>query len=174
MRSNAAPLFGVAPFLDVDTRRPLTKTVLFSLDLESRFYAVLSKAASKWPSVKSTPIEVPGTETAKRHAKVFVISRKDRNGILTPGRYIMNEFTDKKEKAFLDACGAISVEAGWKLKSCITLTQRRYGHPEGVNLTTLMRGSHDPGVAAPHCDRYGHVEGIDPRKKVADEAIVVR
>ena len=27
-------------------------------------------------------------------------------GILTPGRYIMNEFTDKNEKAFLDACGA--------------------------------------------------------------------
>ena len=86
----------------------------------------------------------------------------------------MNEFTDKNEEAFLDAYGAISVESGWKLKSCITLTQRRYGHPEGVNLTTLMRGSHDPGVAAPHCDRYGHVEGIDPRKKVADEAIVVR
>ena len=95
-------------------------------------------------------------------------------GILTPGRYIMNEFTDKNEKAFIDACGAISVEPGWKLKSCITLTQRRYGHPEGVNLTTLTRGSHDLGVAAPHCDRYGHVEGIDPRKKVADEAIVVR
>jgi hypothetical protein len=29
----------------VDTRRPLTKNVLFSLYLESRFYAVLSKAA---------------------------------------------------------------------------------------------------------------------------------
>ena len=86
----------------------------------------------------------------------------------------MNGFTDKNEEGFLDAYGAISVEPGWKLKSCITLTQRRYGHPEGVNLTTLMRGSHDPGVAAPHCDRYGHVEGIDPRKKVADEAIVVR
>ena len=86
----------------------------------------------------------------------------------------MNEFADKNEQAFLDACGAISVEPGWKLKSCITLTQRRYGHPEGANLTTLMRGSHDPGVAAPHCDRYGHVEGNDPRKKVANEAIVVR
>ena len=49
----------------------------------------------------------------------------------------------------------------------------RYGHPEGVNLTTLMRGSHDPGVSAPHCDRYGHVEGNDPRQKVAYEAIVV-
>src|ERR1700692_625940 len=60
---------GGAPFLDVDTRRPLTKNVLSSLDLESRLYAVLSKAASKWPSVKSTPIEVPGTETAKRPRK---------------------------------------------------------------------------------------------------------
>ena len=125
----------------------MTKNVLSSLDLESRFYAVLSKAASKWPSVKSTPIEVPGTETAKSRESVR-ISRKDRNGVLTPGRYIMNEFTDKNEQAFLDACGAISVEPGWKLKSCITLTQRRYGHPEGVNLTTLMRGSHDPGLPA--------------------------
>jgi hypothetical protein len=34
----------------------------------------------------------------------------DRNGVLTPGRYIMNEFTDKNEQAFLDACGAIGVE----------------------------------------------------------------
>jgi hypothetical protein len=109
MRSNAALLFGGLPFLDVDTRRPLTKNVLSSLDLESRFYAVLSKAASKWPSVKSTPIEVPGTETAKSRESVR-ISRKDRNGVLTPGRYIMNEFTDKNEQAFLDACGAIGAE----------------------------------------------------------------
>src|ERR1700730_2395044 len=29
---------------------------------------------------------------------------------LRPGRYIMNEFTDKNEQAFLDACGAIGVE----------------------------------------------------------------
>jgi len=49
----------------------------------------------------------------------------------------------------------------------------RYGHAEGVNLTTLMPGSYDHVVAAPHCDRYGHVEGNDPRQKVADEAIVV-
>ena len=49
----------------------------------------------------------------------------------------------------------------------------RYGHPEGVNLTTLMPGRHDHVVAAPHCDRYGHVEGNDPRQKVAYEAIVV-
>ena len=79
----------------------------------------------------------------------------------------MNEFTDKNEQAFLDACGAISVEPGWKLKSCITLTQRRYGHPEGVSLTTLMPESHDPGVAAPLCDRYGHVEGNDPTTRLS-------
>src|SRR6266436_1922154 len=63
----------------------------------------------KWPSVKSTPIEVPGTETAKRPRKCSN-KRKDRNGVLTPSGYIMNEFTDKNEQAFLDACGAIGVE----------------------------------------------------------------
>ena len=83
--------------------------MLSSLDLESRFYAVLSKAASKWPSVKSTPIEVPGTETAKRLRR-YSNKQKDRNGVLTPGRYTMNEFTDKNEQAFLDACGAIGVK----------------------------------------------------------------
>jgi hypothetical protein len=50
---------------DVDTRRPLTNNVLSSIDLESGFYAVLSKAASKWPSVKATPIEVPGPKRPK-------------------------------------------------------------------------------------------------------------
>jgi hypothetical protein len=44
--------------------------VLSSLDLESRFYAVLSKAASKWPSVKATPDGSPGTEMAKRRRSV--------------------------------------------------------------------------------------------------------
>jgi hypothetical protein len=38
---------------------------------------------------------------------------------------------------------------------------------------TLMQGSHEHGVAAPHCDRHGHVDGIDPTKKVAGEAVVV-
>src|ERR1700692_718651 len=46
----------------------------------------------------------------------------------------------------------------------------RYGHPEGVNLTTLLPGSYDHVVAAPDCDRYGHVEGKDPRQKVATPA----
>jgi hypothetical protein len=50
---------------DVDTRRPLTNNVLSCFDLESRFYAVLSKAASKWPSVKATPIGVPGPKRPK-------------------------------------------------------------------------------------------------------------
>src|SRR6266481_6365016 len=157
----------------METRQPLAENVLACLDLESRFYAVLSKAASS--GLASNPRRSKSREPKRPKGRESVrISRKDRNGILTPGRYIMNEFTDKNEQAFLDACGAISVEPGWKLKSCITLTQRRYGHPEGVNLTTLMRGSYDSGVAAPHCDRYGHVKGIDPKKKVADEAIVVR
>ena len=80
-----------------------------SFDLESRFYAVLSKAALKWPSVNSTPIEVPGAETARGRESVR-INRKHRNGVLTPGRDIMNEFTGKSEQAFLDACGAIGVE----------------------------------------------------------------
>ena len=55
----------------------------------------------------------------------------------------------------------------------VDLRADRYGHPEGVNLMTLTPGSYDHVVAAPHCDRYGHVEGNDPRQKVADEAIVV-
>ena len=50
-------------------------------DLESRFYAVFSKAASKWPSVKTSPDRSPGTETAKGRESVR-ISRKDRNGVL--------------------------------------------------------------------------------------------
>ena len=36
-----------------------------------------------------------------------------------------------------------------------------------------MPGIYDHVVAAPHCDRYGHVEGNDPWHKVADEAIAV-
>src|ERR1700719_853452 len=48
-----------------DSRRLMGENGLSLLNLESRFYAVLSKLP-KWPSVKSTLIEVPGTETAKR------------------------------------------------------------------------------------------------------------
>src|ERR1700674_5059501 len=52
-----------------NTGRHLTKYVLHCLSIESRFYAVLSKAASKWPSVKATPDRSPGTEMAKRPRK---------------------------------------------------------------------------------------------------------
>jgi hypothetical protein len=57
-----------------DSRRLMGENGLSSLNLESRFYAVLSKTA-RIPSVKSTPIEVPGTETAKTAASV----RQSRN-----------------------------------------------------------------------------------------------
>jgi hypothetical protein len=66
--------------------------------------------------VKSTPIEVPGTETAKGRESVR-ISRKHGNGVLTPSRYIMNEFTAKNEQVFLDACGAIGVEPNAMVKT---------------------------------------------------------
>jgi hypothetical protein len=39
-------------------RRPLTNNVLSSAELESGFYAVLSKLL-KWPRVKSKPIKDP-------------------------------------------------------------------------------------------------------------------
>jgi len=80
------------------------------VDLESRFYAVLSKAASKWPSVKATPDRSPGTEKAKRPLKCSNKQKRSKWRSLTPGKYIMNESTDKNEQAFLDACGAIGAE----------------------------------------------------------------
>jgi len=43
-----------------DSRRLMGEKGLPLLNLESRFYAVLSKLP-KWPSVKSTLIEIPGT-----------------------------------------------------------------------------------------------------------------
>src|SRR5260221_11152321 len=46
----------------------------------------------------------------KRPKAAKVFERKHRNGVLTPSRYQMNEFTAKNEQAFLDACGAIGVE----------------------------------------------------------------
>jgi hypothetical protein len=78
----------------------------------TRFYQKLLK----WPSVESTPIEVPGTETAKRRGSVR-ISRKNRNGDLRPSRYQMNEFSDTNEQAFLDACVAIGVEPNSMIKA---------------------------------------------------------
>ena len=80
------------------------------VDLESRFYAVLSKAASKWPSVKATPDRSPGTEKAKRPLKCSNKQKRSKWRSLTPGSYIMNESTDKNEQTFLDACGVIGAE----------------------------------------------------------------
>jgi hypothetical protein len=75
----------------------------------------------KWPSVYSTPIEVPGAQTAKGRESVR-ISRKHRNGVLTPSRDIMNEFTGKNEQAFLDACETIGVEP----KAMVNTQKERY------------------------------------------------
>jgi hypothetical protein len=41
---------------------------------------------------------------------MFERAESIENGVLTPSRYQMNEFTVKDEEAFLDACGAIGVE----------------------------------------------------------------
>jgi hypothetical protein len=70
-----------AEYKATDSRRRLTESGRSSAGLESRFYAVLSKLL-KWPSVKSTPIEVPGTETARGRESAQK-SRKQRNGVLT-------------------------------------------------------------------------------------------
>jgi hypothetical protein len=120
MRCNAAPRFVRVPqttdHKNVDSRRPSTENALSWFCLESRFHAVLSKAAYKWPSVKSTPIEVPGTLTATGRESVRK-AKKYQNGILPPDRHIMNEFTDKNEQAFLDACGAIGLEPDATVKA---------------------------------------------------------
>ena len=67
------------------------------------------------------PIEVPGPKRPKGRESVR-ISRKDRNGVLTPGRYIMNEFTEKNKRAFLDSCEVISVEP----KATVNMQKERY------------------------------------------------
>jgi hypothetical protein len=45
----------------------------------------------------------------------------------------------------------------------------RYGHPKDVKLTALVLTSNEHGLAAPHCDKYGHVEGNERRMKSAAE-----
>ena len=80
-----------------------------SSDLESRFYAVLSKAASSGLASNPRRSKSRGAENGQKAAKVFD-KQKGSKCVLTPGRYIMNEFTDKNEQAFLDACGAIGVK----------------------------------------------------------------
>src|SRR6266436_5099037 len=105
-----APFFLKNGFINTSILgRPLTKNVLSSFSLESRFYAVLSKAASS--GLASNPRRSKSREAKRPKGRESVrISRKDRNGVLTPSGYIMNEFTDKNEQAFLDTCGAKGVE----------------------------------------------------------------
>jgi hypothetical protein len=120
MPSNAAPLFARvakssegSPFFltkqrskAVDSGRRLTENGLTSIDLESRFYAVLKGCSS---GLALNPRRSKSREPAKGRESVRR-SRKHRNGVFTPGRHQMNEFTAKNEQAFLDACGAIGVE----------------------------------------------------------------
>jgi hypothetical protein len=37
----------------------------------------------------------------------------------------------------------------------------RYGHPEKIDPTTSVWKSHKLDIAAPHCDKYGHVDRND-------------
>ena len=90
--------------------RPLAKNVLSSISLESRFYAVLSKVASSGLALNSRRSKSREPKRAKRPRECWNKQKGSKWRSLTPGRYIMNEFTDKNEQAFLDACGAIGVE----------------------------------------------------------------
>ena len=87
-------------------RRRLTENELCSVDLESRFYAVLKGCSS---GLALNPRRSKSREPAKGRESVRR-SRKHRNGAFTLGRHQMNEFTAKNEQAFLDACGAIGVQ----------------------------------------------------------------
>jgi hypothetical protein len=40
----------------------------------------------------------------------------------------------------------------------------RYGHPEGVKSAAPALTINEHGVAAPHCDKYGHVVGDEQRR----------
>jgi hypothetical protein len=121
MRSNAAPLFArvaksseglpilpdkTAEYKATYRRRLLTENGLPSVNLESRFYAVLKGCLS---GLALNPRRSKSREPAKGRESVRK-SGKHRNGVFTPGRYQMNEFTAKNEQAFLDACGAIGIE----------------------------------------------------------------
>jgi hypothetical protein len=91
-----------------NTWRPLTKYVLSSLDLESRVYAG-RKLLLSGPASKPRPTEVPGPKWPKG-GEVFEEAERIEIAFLRLGQYIMNEFTDKNEQAFLNACGAIGIE----------------------------------------------------------------
>ena len=77
--------FGMMQNLDkaIDRRRLLTENGLSSVDLESRFYAVLKGCAG---GLALNPRRSKSREPKRpKAAKVF--ERKHRNGVLTPSRY---------------------------------------------------------------------------------------
>src|SRR4029077_10863510 len=82
--------------------------VLFSLSLESRFYAVLSKAASS--GLASNPRRSKSREAKRPKGRESVRIKQKGSKWCSYAWQVMNEFTDKNEQAFLDACGAIGVE----------------------------------------------------------------
>jgi hypothetical protein len=57
-------------------------------------------------------------------------------------------------------------------RSCTVVPRAdRYGHPEKIDLTTSMRKSQKLDIAAPHCDKYGHVDSKDPRRKISVQGV---
>ena len=90
----------------------------------------------KWPSVKSTPIEVPGTETAKRARKCSNKQKGWKWRSYACG-YIMNEFTDKNEQAFLDACGAIGIGPN----AMVNTQNERYLVSEFLKKSSVVAGN---------------------------------
>ena len=51
------------------------------------------------------------------------------------------------------------------LSSSWTIVPRadRYGHPGKIDVTTSEWKSHKLDIAAPHCDKYGHIDSTDPK-----------
>ena len=83
------PQFAFWKALSERDRRRALITVLEAANAES---------TARWTVMWSLPSLV---EIRTDAALLYVrISRKDRNGVLTPGRHIMKEFTDKNEQAF--------------------------------------------------------------------------
>jgi hypothetical protein len=60
-------------------------------------------------------------------------------------------------------------------RSCTIVPRAdRYGHPEKNDLQTSIWKSHKLDIAAPHCDKYGHVGNDDPKRKISVQARVSR
>jgi hypothetical protein len=51
-------------------------------------------------------------------------------------------------------------------RSCAIVPRAdRYGHPEKMDLATSLWKSDKLEIAAPHCDKYGHIDSYDPKEK---------